>query len=253
MSTGSFKCIYTHTRTHKPTIIPVTVLNLTENSVAAKSGGCFCGSSVVILADGRTKPLKELRVGDKVLAADQQGNLVSSDFLMFMDQDRQITRQFRVLETDEPRRRLTLTPAHLVFVMKDNSTDSSDITAVFASNVKIGQRLLAVGNDRPDRLISARVTKTYMEHCEGSYAPVTSHGTIIVDQVLASCYAVVEAHDLAHWVLAPVRLWHSFLSLVGMVNELNSLHQADGVHWYPELLYHVGGWLLDSSSFHPQS
>ncbi|XP_041805345.1 tiggy-winkle hedgehog protein-like [Chelmon rostratus] len=224
-----------------------------ENSVAAKSGGCFCGSSVVILADGRTKPLKELRVGDKVLAADQQGNLVSSDFLMFMDQDRQITRQFRVLETDEPRRRLTLTPAHLVFVMKDNSTDSSDITAVFASNVKIGQRLLAVGNDRPDRLISARVTKTYMEHCEGSYAPVTSHGTIIVDQVLASCYAVVEAHDLAHWVLAPVRLWHSFLSLVGMVNELNSLHQADGVHWYPELLYHVGGWLLDSSSFHPQS
>lgn len=192
-------------------------------------------------------------MGDKVLAADQQGNLVASDFLMFMDKDQQITREFQVLETDEPHRRLTLTPAHLVFVMNSNNTNSSYIRAVFASNVKLGQWLVAVGNDRPDHLIPARVTKIYAEHYEGSYAPVTSHGTIIVDQVLASCYAVVEDHDLAHWVFAPVRLWHSFLSLVGMVKELNRVHQMDGVHWYPELLYHVGGWLLDSSSFHPQS
>ncbi|XP_010743984.1 tiggy-winkle hedgehog protein [Larimichthys crocea] len=224
-----------------------------ENSVAAKSGGCFRGSSMVILADGRTKPLEELQVGNKVLAADRQGNLVPSDFLMFMDQDRQITREFHVLETDEPRRRLTLTPTHLVFVMNNNSTNSSDIRAVFASNVKLGQWLLAVGDDRSDHLIPTRVTKISVEHYEGSYAPVTCHGTIIIDQVLASCYAVVEDHDLAHWVFAPVRLWHSFLSLVGMVKELSSIHQADGVHWYPELLYHMGGWLLDSSSFHPQS
>ncbi|XP_051267586.1 tiggy-winkle hedgehog protein-like [Dicentrarchus labrax] len=224
-----------------------------ENSVAAKSGGCFPGLSMVILADGRTKPLKELQVGDKVLAADQQGNLVSSDFLMFMDQERQITRKFHVLETSKPRHRLTLTPAHLVFVINNNDTNSSDIRAVFASDVKPGQRLLAVGNDQSDLLIPARVTRTYVEHFEGSYAPVTSHGTIIVDHVLASCYAVVEDHDLAHLVFAPVRQWHSFLSLVGMVKQLTSVHQADGVHWYPELLYHVGGWLLDSSSFHPRS
>ncbi|TKS80465.1 Tiggy-winkle hedgehog protein [Collichthys lucidus] len=103
---------------------------------------------MVILADGRTKPLEELQVGNKVLAADRQGNLVPSDFLMFMDQDRQITREFHVLETDEPRRRLTLTPTHLVFVMNNNSTNSSDIKALFASNVKLGQWLLAVGDDR---------------------------------------------------------------------------------------------------------
>ena len=228
-------------------------MNLIENSVAAKSGGCFRGSSMVILADGRTKPLKELQVGDKVLAADQQGNVVASDFLMFMDQDRQIMRKFHVLEMDEPCRRLSLTPAHLVFVTDNNDTNSSGFRAVFASDVKPGQWLLAVGNDRPDHLIPARVTRIYVEHNKGSYAPVTSHGTIIVDQVLASCYAVVEDHNLAHWVFAPVRLWHSLLSLAGMLKELNRAHQADGVHWYPELLYYVGGWLLDSSSFHTQS
>lgn len=227
--------------------------NFPENSVAAKSGGCFHGLSTVILADGKTKPLRELKVGDKVLATDQWGNIVTSDFLMFMDQDQQVKREFHVLETEEPRRRLTLTPAHLVFVMNSNNTNSGDIQAVFASDVTPGQQLLTVVSDRPDRLIPARVTKNYLEHYEGSYAPVTSHGTIIVDQVLASCYAVVEDHDLAHWVFAPVRLWHSFLSLIGMVKELNNVKQVDGIHWYPELLYHVGGWLLDSSSFHPQS
>ncbi|XP_073346964.1 tiggy-winkle hedgehog protein-like [Pagrus major] len=223
-----------------------------ENSVAAKSGGCFPGSSTVILADGRTKPLKELHVGDKVLATDQQGNIVPSDFLMFLDQDRHHTREFFVLETDEPHHRLTLTPTHLVFVI-NNNTENSDIRAVFASDIKPGQRLHAVGNDWPHHLISARVIRISVEHNEGSYAPITSHGTIIVDGVLASCYAVVDNHDLAHSVFAPVRLWHSFLSLVGLLKELDSVNQADGVHWYPELLYHVGGWLLDSDSFHPKS
>lgn len=228
------------------------LLNLTENSVAAKSGGCFPGFSTVILSDGRTKLLKELHVGDKVLATDQQGNIVPSDFLMFLDQDRHITREFFVLETDEPHRRLTLTPAHLVFVI-NNNTQNSNIRAVFASDIKPGQWLYAVGNNWPHNLISAKVIRISVKHYEGSYAPITSHGTIIVDRVLASCYAVVDNHHLAHWVFAPVRLWHSFLSLVGLLKELNSVHQADGVHWYPELLYHVGGWLLDSNSFHPQS
>ena len=220
--------------------------------MAAKSGGCFPGLSTVILSDGRTKLLKELCVGDKVLATDQQGNIVPSDFLMFLDQDQHITREFVVLETDEPRRRLTLTPAHLVFVI-NNNTKNSNIQAVFASDVKPGQWLYAVGNDWPHHLISAKVISISVEHNEGSYAPITSHGTIIVDGVLASCYAVVDNHHLAHWVFAPVRLWHSFLSLVGLLKELDSVHQAEGVHWYPELLYHVGGWLLDSNSFHPQS
>ncbi|KAM3865662.1 LOW QUALITY PROTEIN: tiggy-winkle hedgehog protein [Diretmus argenteus] len=225
-----------------------------ENSVAAKSGGCFPGSVSVLLADGGTKQVKELRLGDTVLAADRSGNLVPSDFLMFMDRERKTTREFYVLETDEPRHRLTLTPAHLVFVTDDNSTDSGDTKAVFASDVTPGQRLLVVGDgNRPDRLVAVTVKRVYVERHEGSYAPVTSHGTIVVDRVLASCYAVVEDHALAHWAFAPLRLGHAFTSLVGMLKDLGGAHQADGVHWYPELLYHIGGWILDSSAFHPLS
>ncbi|XP_069580767.1 tiggy-winkle hedgehog protein-like [Brachyistius frenatus] len=223
-----------------------------ENSMAAKSGGCFPGSSAVILSDGRTKPLRDLQEGDQVLAADQRGHVVPTDFLMFMDRGRQTLQQFLVLETAAPRRRLRLTAAHLVFVTNRNGSDSSGFRAVFASNVKPGHWLHVV-DDGPRRLVPARVTGVTVEPYEGSYAPVTSHGTIIVDRVLASCYAVVEDHDLAHWAFTPVRLWRSVLSLVGMVKVLGGVHQADGVHWYPGILHHVGSWLLDSSSFHPHS
>ena len=37
----------------------------------------------------------------------------------------------------------------------------------------------------------------YNSHCLGAFTPVTMDGTIVVDGVLASCYAFSD-HDMAH-------------------------------------------------------
>ncbi|EFB24552.1 hypothetical protein PANDA_019156, partial [Ailuropoda melanoleuca] len=79
-----------------------------ENSVAAKSGGCFPGSATVHLEQGGTKLVKDLRPGDRVLAADDQGRLLYSDFLAFLDRDDGAKKVFYVIETREPRERLLL-------------------------------------------------------------------------------------------------------------------------------------------------
>uniref|UniRef100_A0A7N9D6X6 Hedgehog protein n=1 Tax=Macaca fascicularis TaxID=9541 RepID=A0A7N9D6X6_MACFA len=76
-----------------------------ENSVAAKSGGCFPGSATVHLEQGGTKLVKDLRPGDRVLAADDQGRLLYSDFLTFLDRDDGAKKVFYVIETREPRER----------------------------------------------------------------------------------------------------------------------------------------------------
>ncbi|XP_010892414.2 tiggy-winkle hedgehog protein [Esox lucius] len=219
-----------------------------ENSVAAKSGGCFPGSASVLLDDGRKKLVQELEFGDKVLAADKEGNIVSSDFLMFIDRDTTTRREFYVFETEKPSRKLRLTPAHLVFVT-NNITDS-EMTAVFASNVQPGQRVFVV-DEALNRLKAVTVERIYVEEYEGSYAPITSQGTIIIDHVLASCYAVIEDHKWAHWAFAPVRLGHALMSLTGLVKERKDLLQSDGIHWYTEVLYRIGTLLLDKNSFHP--
>ncbi|XP_016129193.1 tiggy-winkle hedgehog protein [Sinocyclocheilus grahami] len=219
-----------------------------ENSVAAKSGGCFPGSGTVTLADGRRKHIKDLKVGDRVLAADEEGNVLLSDFIMFMDHDPTTRRQFIVIETSEPFTKLALTAAHLVFV--GNASASSGTTATFASNVKPGDTVLVSGGTGKS-LKSVTVKRIYSEEHEGSYAPVTAHGTIIVDRVLASCYAVIESHEWAHWAFAPVRLSHKLMTWLSPARDSNVTFQEDGIHWYSDMLFHIGSWLLDRDSFHP--
>ncbi|KAK6492216.1 sonic hedgehog protein A [Huso huso] len=224
-----------------------------ENSVAAKSGGCFPGSASVILRDGRNKLVKDLNPGDKVLAADEQGNLVFSDFMMFIDKDPESRRVFYVIETEEPHKQIALTAAHLLFVADSNATaDFHSIKAAFASKVKPGQRVF-ITEGVGSKVKPVAVKRIYLEEYEGSFAPVTAQGTIVVDQVLASCYAVIEEHRWAHWAFAPVRLSYGVASLLFSKDHLitNSTVQDGGVHWYSNALYQLGTWVLDKGSFHP--
>ncbi|XP_040023696.1 sonic hedgehog protein [Gasterosteus aculeatus] len=218
-----------------------------ENSVAAKSGGCFPGSSTVTLQDGTKKAVKHLQTGDRVLAGDVEGNPTYTDFIMFIDQDSTTRRLFHVIETDSGQK-ITLTAAHLLFVGR-NATAGERMSAVFASQVRSGQKVFVFDAER-SRLEPVTVRRIYTREHEGSFAPVTAQGTVVVDQVLASCYAVIEDHDLAHWALAPVRLAHWVSSLL-FRSQRGASAQSDGVHWYSKMLYQVGSWLLDSHSIHP--
>ena len=43
---------------------------------------------------------------------------------------------------------------------------------------------------------------------------MTSEGNIIVDDVLASCYASTADHDLAHFVTAPIRWFPDIIQMI---------------------------------------
>ncbi|XP_041607105.1 sonic hedgehog protein isoform X1 [Vulpes lagopus] len=266
-----------------------------ENSVAAKSGGCFPGSATVHLEQGGTKLVKDLRPGDRVLAADDQGRLLYSDFLTFLDRDDGAKKVFYVIETREPRERLLLTAAHLLFVAPLNDSAAGEPEApsgagpppggapgrraLFASRVRPGQRVYVVaerGGGR--RLLPAAVhSVTLREEATGAYAPLTAQGTILINRVLASCYAVIEEHGWAHRAFAPFRLAHALLAALAPARTdrggggdgggggrlppaapgaLEAPGAADapgaaGIHWYSQLLYQIGTWLLDSEALHP--
>uniref|UniRef100_A0A3P9HQ07 Hedgehog protein n=2 Tax=Oryzias latipes TaxID=8090 RepID=A0A3P9HQ07_ORYLA len=217
-----------------------------ENSVAAKSGGCFPGSSTVTLENGTERPVKDLQPGDRVLAADYDGNPVYTDFIMFIDRDSSTSRIFYVIET-ESGQKVTLTAAHLLFIAHNSTQAERRMSAVFASQVRPGQKVFVFGRGL---LAPVTVKRIYTQRHEGSFAPVTAQGTVVVDQVLASCYAVIEDHSLAHWALAPVRLAHWVSSLLfGSQPRVSA--QSEGVHWYSKILYQLGTWLLDNHSIHP--
>ncbi|MBN3303455.1 desert hedgehog protein [Amia ocellicauda] len=175
-----------------------------DHSVTVEKGACFPGSAQVSLAGGGQVPLRTLAPGALVLAADGSGQLVPSRVLLFLHRDAGQAAQFVVLEMEEGER-IWLTPSHLLFLSPDCALDPQRYQASYASRAQPGQYVLTQGG-AGGQLRPSRVVSVSLEEADGVFAPLTEHGTLIVDGVLASCYAVVEDHRLAHWAFGPLRL-----------------------------------------------
>ncbi|XP_061774260.1 indian hedgehog B protein-like [Nerophis ophidion] len=214
-----------------------------EHSVAAKTGGCFPADAEVTLEGGATKKMRDLRPGERVLASstsDGRHRLVYSPVLSFLDLRPNVTKIFTIIGTSTGHN-ITLTSAHLIFVTDCWGGPNRDVPRTsFASEVRPGQCILTSQGTEATRAV---VTFVEERPSTGLYAPLTQHGSVVVNSVLASCYAAVDKHHLAHGVLAPLRF---FYTLMGPAEQ-----QTDGVHWYPWLLQRVGAMLLDPKHFHP--
>ncbi|XP_064833033.1 indian hedgehog B protein-like [Oncorhynchus masou masou] len=225
-----------------------------EHSVAAKTGGCFPGRSLVTLDDGSSRAVQDLQPGDRVLASSGAdgsrfgGDLVYSEFFTFLDHEPAARKQFYVLGT-ETGANLTLTAAHLVFVTEGNcsvgeSSKGVVMRTMYASDVRPGQCVLTAGRNQGPQGNLSQVIWVHIQMDTGAFAPLTRHGSLVVDGVLASCYAAMDQHQLAHWAFGPLRLLYSWTRWTGA-----SL--GDGLHWYSQVLHWIGMFLLDPGHFHP--
>lgn len=280
---AGFDWVYYESRSH----IHCSVKS--ESSQAARSGGCFPGHSVVRTPDGPL-PLSELRVGDSVLARDSStGTLVFSEVLMFIDRDPEEKRQFLRVRT-AGNRTLTLTPTHLVPVVQQRqrhrpAQDSNlvedavegvqgeEVVTEFAERVRVGDRVLVPGATRHDRHGGATATAAEVAAGDavldtvvdvqlvlesGVFAPLTRAGTVVVDDVVASCYAVVDSQRLAHWAFGPLRVWFNLKEAVQRLGRMMLLSgkagkappPPQGIHWYADALYSLARSTLPSGWLH---
>ena len=226
-----------------------------ESSVAIKTGGCFTGHGTVTVENLGTVTMSDVRVGDRVLSMRSDGVLEYSDVIAFMDRDDLGYGLFYTIHT-ESGKHLTLTGKHLVYTIKQNSSRSvNDAELVFAESVRRGQYLLL--GDK-DSLIATEITDISTATQRGIYAPLTKHGTIIVDGLVASCYAYINNIALAHSVFAPIRAYYDisqYLSTFYSAPEAevspsyrNSTDLPVGMHWYAHALYSVGTKLFSKDT-----
>ena len=200
------------------------------------------------LEDGSEKNMSQVRLGDKLQSVDGQGNLVYSEVLMFLDREPEERSRFVTLRTEEGTE-LTLTSSHLVYAGAPDCGSLQCMRPVYAGNVELGHTLMT----REDRMMARTVVSVTSSHHTGVFAPLTRAGNVVVDGVLASCYAVIDSQKIAHTAFAPVRWYYSLKHTLATIvassepsSEPRTLSVSSGIHWYPSMLYSLARLVLPS-------
>jgi intein/homing endonuclease len=127
-------------------------------------------------------------------------------------------------------RQLSLTSSHLLPI------DGHGY--VMAKNVHIGMNIYVMNDN--GALVPEIVSNVSDVIKQGYIAPLTEEGTLIVNNVAASCYATINSHYTAHVVLSPLRWWYNLFGIPDKSNE------KMGIHWFPKILYDITTFFLPS-------
>lgn len=156
---------------------------------------CFPADATVRLQNGHVTAMADLRVGQKVLAVDQQGTPVFSEVRAFMKRMPKEGAVYTTLTT-EAGHSISLSSDHLIFASSNNFTATP--TSRFAGSLNVGDFVYVTTGKQ--QLKPQRIADVFIAPKKGVYVPLTAHGTVVVDDVLASCYAAVD-HDIAHFFM----------------------------------------------------
>jgi len=251
----------------------------TETSILLRHGGCFSADSVVIADDDKPKKMSNVVIGDRLLTLDvTTGKLTYGDVIAFLHRDADVTvDNFVSIETASGHR-LTVTSNHVLFASSSAKTDagdehqgiftSDDVTATFAGRLTNSSRVYSTDIDvqkaaeQPEIAVSRIATQNAsarsdkvvnvvrMERLKGVYAPLTSTGTLVVNGVVASCYASFASHQVAHMVMAPLRLAY-YWNVAHERTETSHEKRRDynfgigkGIHWYAASLSKIAEYVI---------
>ncbi|CAD5125014.1 unnamed protein product [Dimorphilus gyrociliatus] len=184
---------------------------------------CISGDGIVILKDGNRVNVSNLKIGDVIQTSEE----TYSPVLTMLDKNDKTPTLFIRIETSLGNS-LKLTPKHLIAVQ----SNILEKEFVFAEKLQNGSKVYVHidGKEVEDEIV--HVEKTVEK---GYYAPLTNEGTLIVNGIEISCYALIEDQELAHLSMTPLR-W--FLQIYEMIfSESFDENPTDGIHWYGRWSY----------------
>jgi hypothetical protein len=97
------------------------------------------------------------------------------------------------------------------------------------------------------QVIVEKIRSILIEPVEGFAAPLTLSGSLLVNGMLTSSYALVDSQAAAHAVMTPVRWWYRLTSgypVIGNRLGLRITKQDNGTHWFPQLLHTLSNQYL---------
>uniref|UniRef100_A0A914C738 Uncharacterized protein n=1 Tax=Acrobeloides nanus TaxID=290746 RepID=A0A914C738_9BILA len=170
----------------------------------AATGGaglfCFSGDTEVIMNDGETKRMDELKVGDWIMSVDNSNKLVYSRVKSWIHKLPQQQADFLKLTLSDETT-LKITPQHLIYktdciaVGQRVKRSEFNKTAIASDELRVGD-CLYTSVQHSGQFIQNRIENIEIVKETGVYAPLTTTGNIVVNDVLASCYSVADHSTL---------------------------------------------------------
>jgi len=164
-------------------------------------GRCIYDEAEVRMADGTMRRVKNLEIGDEVLAYNTEKGIHPSRIYGQLHQDNETEIKIVEIETSSGRK-IPVTGQHSLFARQCLS-DGQKWSTKSAQEIRVGDclpRYYTDGDVVEESVINIRVFDA-----RGIRQPVTETGTIIVDDVVISCYDRVVNQDATHMALFPYR------------------------------------------------
>merc|ERR1719187_2739758 len=139
--------------------------------------------------------MTNLKTGDSIMSI-VDGKLTSTSVLGFLFK-KYVSGNYLTIHTEDGNK-VSLSGTHVMFI--------NDYEDVLAEDVNIGDSVIVEDGEFVNK---SRVVKIEAEKLDGAYVPLTEHGTLLVDGILASCYAN-GPHNWAHALMTPARWLPSF-------------------------------------------
>ncbi|KAI3388705.1 hypothetical protein SNEBB_011047 [Seison nebaliae] len=236
----------------------------TEHCPITSPPRCFPLDSQVELLNGTSMKIGEVERGTELYSANfKNESIVPDEVIGYLDKQSEGKTIFLYIDFGK-NGRLTISPFHLIPRRNDGY--------VYAHRLKVDDEILVKNKNELnwekvknvsvalDILIGIKPT------ISGWIAPLTKSGTLIVDNVIVSCYAHLNSHSFAHWAMSPMRQygiisklfdkWTKPLSnFTGIFRQIpqqsfeNSISEqsvkTSTIPWYPKMLMKLFGWLLN--------
>lgn len=110
---------------------------------------------------------------------------------------------FCVIETSDPKYQLSVTCDHYVAVSQGSQTQY-----LISDHIKPGEHFVYVKDNVEHQLQLVQVKNVIRQYKTGLYGLTTNEGTLIVNNIVASCYSNFTTIKIAHNVLGLFRLYY---------------------------------------------
>jgi hypothetical protein len=181
------------------------------------------------------KAMADLAIGDIVRVVTPSGQVEWSPVCGWLHHEPKGVAEYLRLTTN--RRQLHISAEHLVATLQ-----SGHVNFVKAQEVLPGTPILEcdVTSNTAAPVWGNVVHKVDKVRGHGIYAPLTVAGTIVVDGVVASCYASTRSHTAAHAAMKPMRtMWKH--NPEKMQREPHVGKHITGAHKYVDVLARAAG------------